>query len=568
MLRIDRDFIIHLGGADPCVDRTSSHGRCRGTVLGWQQGSARRSTWIDGRPRILLGRQPIGRSPWTDREEITMRDEPVAPETKGVATELLAAVDLGLEIEGMERRQLRMRMVTIEPGGVFGPIHDHIGRPGTVYVLQGTITDHRDGVATDYGPGVGWPEDRNTTHWLENRARSLRSRSRSTSSARSDPSRGSQSRPHGPGFRPAATLGSPPSIHDRGDALARDTTWRPVLEPVHDLADLLEAGQRADRLGYDTLWTWDHLYPIVGSSRRSDLRGLADARRVGPATEHVRIGFMVGANTFREPALTAKMATTLDHISNGRRSWASAGHGSRPNTAPTARFRERLPRTPALAREALPVMRGMLHGEAPDRCRPRYSATAVRNDPLPIQDRLPLLIGGGGEKVTLKLVARYADANNVGGGIENVRRKDGHPAPALRDGRPRPCRDRTDDRPRHGRHPRLARPRRNGSRRRSSSATGTPPSGPTSRSGPGRRGRATRPVPRHRLPTPHRRVPLAVRRGIDDRLTTEVRPLLERALFERAGRVQRRSRARCFRLGPVAADGHVDQRRRPVREAS
>ena len=69
----------------------------------------------------------------------------------------------------MAGRQLRMRMVTIEPGGVFGPLHDHKGRPGTVYVLQGIITDHRDGVATDYGPGVGWPEDRNTLHWLENR---------------------------------------------------------------------------------------------------------------------------------------------------------------------------------------------------------------------------------------------------------------------------------------------------------------------------------------------------------------------------------------------------------------
>ena len=54
-------------------------------------------------------------------------------------------------------------------GGVFGPLHDHKDRPGTVYVLQGTITDHRNGVTTDYGPGVGWPEDRNTTHWLENR---------------------------------------------------------------------------------------------------------------------------------------------------------------------------------------------------------------------------------------------------------------------------------------------------------------------------------------------------------------------------------------------------------------
>jgi quercetin dioxygenase-like cupin family protein len=62
-------------------------------------------------------------------------------------------------------------MVTIEPGGVFGPLHDHKDRPGIVYVLQGTITDHRNGAAKDYGPGVGWPEDRNTTHWLENRGR-------------------------------------------------------------------------------------------------------------------------------------------------------------------------------------------------------------------------------------------------------------------------------------------------------------------------------------------------------------------------------------------------------------
>ena len=98
-----------------------------------------------------------------------MSNEQVAPETKGVTVKLLTTVDLGPEIEGMAGRQLRMRMVTIEPGGVLGPIHDHKGRPGTVYILQGTITDHRVGAATDYGPGVGWPEDRNTRHWLENR---------------------------------------------------------------------------------------------------------------------------------------------------------------------------------------------------------------------------------------------------------------------------------------------------------------------------------------------------------------------------------------------------------------
>ena len=81
-----------------------------------------------------------------------MSNEEMAPETRGVTVQELRTVDLAREIEGMAGHQLRMRMVTIEPGGVFGPIHDHRGRPGTVYILQGTITDHRDGVATDYGP--------------------------------------------------------------------------------------------------------------------------------------------------------------------------------------------------------------------------------------------------------------------------------------------------------------------------------------------------------------------------------------------------------------------------------
>lgn len=99
-----------------------------------------------------------------------MSEEQVVHETHGVTVELLAALELGPEIEGLAGRILRMRLVTFEPGGVFGPLHDHKDRPGLVYILQGTITDHREGVATDYGPGVGWPEDRDTVHWLENRA--------------------------------------------------------------------------------------------------------------------------------------------------------------------------------------------------------------------------------------------------------------------------------------------------------------------------------------------------------------------------------------------------------------
>jgi alkanesulfonate monooxygenase SsuD/methylene tetrahydromethanopterin reductase-like flavin-dependent oxidoreductase (luciferase family) len=188
---------------------------------------------------------------------------------------------------------------------------------------------------------------------------------------------------------------------------------------------LLDAGTRAERVGYDTLWTWDHLYPIVGSHEGPILEGWLTLAAWAQATERIRIGLMVGANTFREPSLTAKMATTLDHISNGRAilgiggAWFETEH-----LAYGLAFGSGFPERLRWLSEALPIMRGMLHGERPSASGPRYTATAVRNDPPPIQERLPLLIGGGGEQVTLKLVARYGDANNVGGGFENVKRKD------------------------------------------------------------------------------------------------------------------------------------------------
>jgi alkanesulfonate monooxygenase SsuD/methylene tetrahydromethanopterin reductase-like flavin-dependent oxidoreductase (luciferase family) len=189
--------------------------------------------------------------------------------------------------------------------------------------------------------------------------------------------------------------------------------------------NLLDAGHRADELGYDTLWTWDHLYPIVGSAEGPILEGWLTLAAWAQATSRIRIGLMVGANTFREPALTAKMATTLDHISGGRAilglgaAWFETEH--RAYGIP---FGDGAPERLRWLGEALPVIRGMLHGERPTASGPRYSARAVLNEPPPVQERLPILIGGGGERVTLKLVARYGDANNVGGGLENVKRKE------------------------------------------------------------------------------------------------------------------------------------------------
>ena len=189
--------------------------------------------------------------------------------------------------------------------------------------------------------------------------------------------------------------------------------------------DLLEAGRRADMLGYDTLWTWDHLYPIQGDSTGPMFEAWLTLAAWAQATERIRIGLMVGANPFREPTLTAKMATTLDHISNGR---AILGIGAawfgEEHEAFGFEFGSDIAERLRWLGEALPVMRGMLHGEQPTAAGPRYTAKAVRNLPPPIQERLPLLVGGGGPKVTLKLVARYADANNVGGGLASVTTKE------------------------------------------------------------------------------------------------------------------------------------------------
>jgi alkanesulfonate monooxygenase SsuD/methylene tetrahydromethanopterin reductase-like flavin-dependent oxidoreductase (luciferase family) len=192
-----------------------------------------------------------------------------------------------------------------------------------------------------------------------------------------------------------------------------------------DWPSLLEAGVRADRLGYDSLWTWDHLYPIVGSANGPIMEGWLTITAWAMATKRVTVGLMVGANTFREPPVVAKMATTLDNISGGRAilgigaAWFETEH-----IAFGLPFGEGPPERLRWLGEALPVMRGMLAGTEPTAGGARYHAKKVRNLPPPVQRRLPILVGGGGEKVTLKLVAQYADANNLGGGFENVKRKD------------------------------------------------------------------------------------------------------------------------------------------------
>jgi F420-dependent oxidoreductase-like protein len=192
-----------------------------------------------------------------------------------------------------------------------------------------------------------------------------------------------------------------------------------------DWESLRDTGALVDRLGYDSLWTWDHLYPIVGDPAGPMFEGYLTLAGWAERTEQVRLGLMVGANTFRNPALVVKMVTTLDHMSAGRM-WLGIG-GAWFETEHTAfgidfgsGFGERLD----WFDEAVELMRAMLPG-GPASARGRfYHAKDVRNDPQPVQTHVPIMIGGSGERKTLATVARYADGWNTNGDLATIRHKD------------------------------------------------------------------------------------------------------------------------------------------------
>jgi quercetin dioxygenase-like cupin family protein len=98
---------------------------------------------------------------------IVLAQSPPPTDNKGVAVKPVGAIDLGPEIDGMAGRQLRMRYITLAPGGHFA-VHSHKDRPTVEYILKGTVVEYRNGVAKEYKAGDAVLADRNTTHWWIN----------------------------------------------------------------------------------------------------------------------------------------------------------------------------------------------------------------------------------------------------------------------------------------------------------------------------------------------------------------------------------------------------------------
>jgi alkanesulfonate monooxygenase SsuD/methylene tetrahydromethanopterin reductase-like flavin-dependent oxidoreductase (luciferase family) len=188
---------------------------------------------------------------------------------------------------------------------------------------------------------------------------------------------------------------------------------------------LLDVAKRVDQLGYDHLWAWDHLYAIFGDPYQDFFEGYSLLAAWARETERVRLGLLVGANTFRNPGIVAKTITTIDHISDGR---AIAGLGGAwmelEHTAHGIDFGSGFGQRLDWMDEATAAIRKLLDGETvTSEPGGHYAFKELRHLPPPVQRRLPILIGCSGEKKTLRSVARYADMWNAMGTVDFLRHK-------------------------------------------------------------------------------------------------------------------------------------------------
>ena len=157
-----------------------------------------------------------------------------------------------------------------------------------------------------------------------------------------------------------------------------------------DWREFLAAGRTADRLGYDHLWTWDHLLPIFGDLDQPIHEGYTALAALAMATERTRLGLFVGANTFRTPGLAVKSVVTIDHISDGRAlfglggAWFEAEHEAFGIEFGSG-FGQRLD----WLGEAVPAVRALLDGErVTSPAGGRYAFRDLQILPRPIQPQI------------------------------------------------------------------------------------------------------------------------------------------------------------------------------------
>jgi F420-dependent oxidoreductase-like protein len=193
--------------------------------------------------------------------------------------------------------------------------------------------------------------------------------------------------------------------------------------PTQTYADVLALAQHVERTGWDGFWYADHFMPNAPDTSTPWPEAWSTLTAIGAVVPRLRVGTLVSGNTYRHPAVLAKMVSTLDHITNGR---AVLGLGSgwqenehRQYGIPFYTLSERLQRLD----EACTVIKSLYTQTSTTFDGRFYQLENASLEPKPVQRPLPLLIGGGGEKVTLKITAKHANEWNVWGDVSILRSK-------------------------------------------------------------------------------------------------------------------------------------------------
>lgn len=182
----------------------------------------------------------------------------------------------------------------------------------------------------------------------------------------------------------------------------------------HTSVDELRAlWRRIEDLGFDWISIWDHFYAANLDDGASCLEAVAAHAALACTTSRVRVGSLVYSVGYRHPAVLAKAITAIDHLSGGRADMGlGAGWSQTEYDAYGIPFPSAGTRMDQLE-EAIQCVRGLLRRETTDFAGDWFTLTEARNEPRPVQEALPIWVGGGGEKRTLRIAARFADGWNI-----------------------------------------------------------------------------------------------------------------------------------------------------------